>query len=159
MATLRRRDGIGARALEFAILTGCVHRRAARCHWNEIDLERATWVIPAERMKAAKPHRVPLSDAALAVLHQAREFSDGSGPVFPGQSRGVPMSIMTLTAVLRRMGRPELTAHGFRSTFRDWAAEATNHENHVAEAALAHGSATRSRAGTGGASCSPNGHG
>ena len=138
MATLRRRDGIGARALEFAILTAVRTTELRGATWNEIDLERAIWVIPAERMKAAKPHRVPLSDAALALLRQAREFSDGSGLVFPGQSRGVPLSIMTLTAVLRRMGRPELTAHGFRSTFRDWAAEATNHENHVAEAALAH---------------------
>ena len=74
----------------------------------------------------------------LRCFARLAKSSDGSGLVFPGQSRGVPMSNMTLTAVLRRMGRPELTAHGFRSTFRDWAAEATNHENHVAEAALAH---------------------
>jgi integrase len=101
-------------------------------------MDRAEWTIPAARMKAGKDHRVPLSETALAILREMAALKDGSGVVFLGQRKSVPMSGMTLTAVLRRMGKGELTAHGFRSTFRDWAAEATHHPNHVVEQALAH---------------------
>ena len=89
-------------------------------------------------MKAGREHRVPLSDAALAILREMEALKDASGLVFMGRHGGVPMSDMTLTAVLRRMGRGDLTAHGFRSTFRDWCAESTNYPRELAEAALAH---------------------
>ena len=138
MAELRERDGFGARALEFAILTAVRSGEVRGARWGEIDMNHAQWIIPAERMKAAKDHRVPLSAAALSVAHEMAALKDGSGLVFLGSRRGALMSDMTLTAVLRRMGKGDLTAHGFRSTFRDWAAEATAHLNHVVEQALAH---------------------
>ena len=137
MAELWAREGMGARALQFAILTGARSGEVRGAQWSEIDLERAQWTIPAERMKAGQPHRVPLSEAALAILHAMAKLKDGAGLVFIGQRRGTPMSDMTLTAVLRRIGKGDLTAHGFRSRFRDWAAEATAHPNHVVEQALA----------------------
>jgi integrase len=139
MAELRAREGIGARALEFAILTGARSGEVRGAMWSEIDMEHAEWRIPAETMKARQPHRVPLSEAALAVLREMAALKDGSGLVFIGQRKGVAMSDVTLTAVLRRMSKGALTAHGFRSTFRDWAAESTHHPNHVVEQALAHG--------------------
>jgi integrase len=138
MAALRTREGMGARALEFAILAAVRSGEVRGARWDEIDLDRAEWIISAERMKAGQPHRVPLSEAVLAILHEMAALKDGSGLVFLGQRKGVPMSDMTLTAVLRRMGMGDLTAHGFRSTFRDWAAKATVHPNHVVEQALAH---------------------
>ena len=138
MAELRERDGMGARALEFLILTATRSGEVRSADWSEIKLDEKVWTIPAERMKAAKPHRVPLSDRALALLREMAALKDGSGLVFIGLKRGQPMSDMTLTAVLRRMGRGKLTAHGFRSTFRDWAAESTHYPYHVVEQALAH---------------------
>ncbi|MCL2636351.1 MAG: integrase arm-type DNA-binding domain-containing protein [Betaproteobacteria bacterium] len=138
MAALRAREGMGARALEFAILTAARSGEVRRAQWSEIHLDRAEWITPAARMKAAKDHRVPLSEPALAVLRKIAAFKDGSGLVFLGQSRGVPMSDMTLTAVLRRMGNGDRTVHGFRSTFSDWAGKTTAHPNHVVEQALAH---------------------
>jgi integrase len=138
MADLRAREGMGARALEFAILTAVRSGEVRGAQWAEIDLERAEWTIPAERMKAGQPHRVPLSEPTLVLLREQAKLKDGSGLVFLGQRKGTPMSDMTLTAVLRRMGKGDLTAHGFRSTFRDWAAETTGHPNHVVEMALAH---------------------
>ena len=138
MAELRVREGFGARAMAFAILTAARSGEVRGARWDEIDKDHAEWFIPAERMKAARDHRVPLSEAALAILQEMAALKDGAGLVFVGRGRGVPMSDMTLTAVLRRMGKGELTAHGFRSTFRDWAAEATHHPNHVVEQALAH---------------------
>ena len=104
--------------------------------WREIDREAAVWTVPAERIKAHKEHRVPLSPAALALLGEAGE---PSALVFPGAGRNeAPLSDVGLAAVLRRMGRGELTVHGFRSTFRDWAGETTAHAREVIEAALAH---------------------
>jgi integrase len=138
MAELQAREGMGARALAFAILTAARSGEVRGARWSEIDFDRAEWTIPAERMKAGQPHRVPLSEPALALLREQAKLKDGSGLVFLGQRKHVPMSDMTLTAVLRRMGRGDLTAHGFRSTFRDWAAEATHHPNHVVEQALSH---------------------
>lgn len=137
MVELRRREGIAPRALEFAILTAARSGEARRASWEEIDLGRRLWTVPAMRMKAGREHRVPLSDAALALLGglAARE-----GLLFPGQRQGQPLSEMTLTAVLRRMGHSAITVHGFRSTFRDWAAEAPDNSfpREVCEHALAH---------------------
>jgi integrase len=138
MAAHRAREGMGARALEFAILTAARSGEVRGARWSEINLDRAEWNIPAERMKTSQPHRVPLSEPTLAILREMAALTDGSGLVFLGQRKGVPMSDMTLTAVLRRMGCGHLTAHGFRSTFRDWAGEATPHASDVVEVALAH---------------------
>jgi integrase len=138
MRALRVRSGFGVNALEFAILTGVRSGEVRGARWDEIRLDDAVWTIPAARMKGGKPHRVPLSKPALAILREMAKLQDGSGLVFLGLKRGVLMSDMTLTAVLRRMGQSDITVHGFRSTFRDWAAEATSHPNHVVEQALAH---------------------
>jgi integrase len=103
------------------------------------------WLIPAERMKGGREHRVPLSDAAVAVLEQVRPLAlltdgkpDSSAPLFPGPRRALAMSGMALLMLLRRMGRADVTAHGFRSTFSDWAAERTAFPREVVEMALAH---------------------
>jgi integrase len=139
MASLREREGMGAAALMFAILTAVRSGEVRGATWNEIDLDRAIWTIPKERMKKGdREHRVPLSDAAMDILAREEQHRDGSGLVFLGQRYGVKMSDMTLSAVLRRMNRGDLTVHGFRSCFRDWAAEVTSHPNHVVEQALAH---------------------
>lgn len=133
--------GIGAAALRFTILTAARSGETRGATWAEIDLAGAIWTVPGERMKAGREHRVPLSDAAVAVLRAIAPFRQNDRPdalVFPGARRGGPLSDMSLTAVLRRMGRRDLTVHGFRSTFRDWAAEATAFPRDVAEAALAH---------------------
>jgi integrase len=131
---------MGARALAFAILTAARSGEVRAATWDEIDLKAALWTVPASRMKAAKQHRVPLSDAALAVLKPLAEFRQ-CPLVFPGPSLE-PLSDMTLTAVLRRMGLGHLTAHGFRSSFRDWAAD-TGRSADAAEAALAHAPASK----------------
>ncbi len=135
-ADLAGREGAGAAALRFAILTAARTGEAIGARWEEIDLERAAWTIPAARMKGGREHRVPLSVPALAILEAMGP--KGSGPVFAGARRGKPLSNMALLMTLRRMNRSDLTAHGFRSTFRDWAAETTNFPGEVAEAALAH---------------------
>lgn len=139
MAKLRDQAGIGARALEFTILTAARSGEVRGAMWREVDVQAATWTVPAGRMKGSREHRVPLSDAALAVLVAMRPFQrDEDSLVFPGSQPGKALSDMTLSAVLRRMGRGELTVHGFRSTFRDWCAEETACPREVAEAALAH---------------------
>jgi len=145
LATLRRRDGMAARALEFAILTAGRTGEVLGARWREIDLAAKVWTVPAERMKAGREHRVPLSDACIAVLDQVRPLAlmkdgmpDLSAPVFPGPRRALPMSNMTMLMLLRRMSRDDLTAHGFRSTFSDWAAERTAYPREVVEMALAH---------------------
>jgi len=140
MAQLRKREGNAARALEFAILTAARTSEALGARWNEIDLDAGVWTIPAERIKAGKQHRVPLSGRALAILTQMHSEAgdDAAAFVFPGAKRGRPLSGMVFLMLLRRMGRDDLTAHGFRSTFRDWAAETTNYPREVAEMALAH---------------------
>lgn len=132
---LRQGEGMGARALEFAILTAARSGEVRGATWTEIDLQGAVWSIGAERMKSDRPHRVPLSDRALELLEALPRF-EGTDLVFPGAS-GKPLSDMTLTAILRRM-KMDATAHGFRSTFRDWAAERTATPAEVAEMALAH---------------------
>lgn len=135
MQALRQREGIAARALEFLILTAARSGEVRGAKWGEIDMAGRVWTIPAARMKAGKEHRVPLSDEAVKLL-QALPRLEGSDAVFPSP-RGVWLSDMTLTAVMRRMKRDEVP-HGFRSSFRDWAAERTNYPREVAEMALAH---------------------
>jgi integrase len=141
MATLAQEEGMSALALRFAILTAARTGEVIGAEWCEIDMQMAVWMVPAGRMKAAREHRVPLSDGAMAVLREVatlRTNPRAVGFVFPGGKAGKPLSSMALLMLLRRMGRGDLTAHGFRSTFRDWCAEATNYPREVAEAALAH---------------------
>jgi integrase len=135
MVRLRAAEGMGARALEFAILTAARSGEVRGAEWSEVDLDSKTWTVPPSRMKAGKEHRVPLSPQAHDLLAKLPRFA-GNELVFPAPRGGV-LSDMTLTAVMRRM---ELAAvpHGFRSTFRDWAAERTNYSRDVAEMALAH---------------------
>jgi integrase len=137
MKDLRTKQGMGARALEFAILTAARSGEVRGATWSEIDFQTKTWTIPPERMKMKKEHRVPLVDAAITLLEELPKL-EGGELVFPGSRVGSQLSDMTLTAALKRMGRVDLTAHGFRSTFRDWAAESTNYPRDVAEMALAH---------------------
>jgi len=135
MAALRQREGTGARTLEFLVFTAARSGEARGATWSEIDLDAATWTIPAERMKAKKEHRVPLSKQAVSLL-RALPRLEGSALVFPG-SKGKQLSDMTLTATLRRMN-VDAVPHGFRSTFRDWASERSHYPSEVAEMALAH---------------------
>jgi integrase len=137
MEELHHRDGTGARALEFAILTAARTGEVISARWDEIDLLNKVWTVPGERMKGGKAHRVPLSDGAIALL-EALPREDSGEYVFLGGRKGRPLSNMALLETLRRMGRGGLTAHGFRSTFRDWAAEATACPGEVVEMALAH---------------------
>jgi integrase len=137
MRNLKVRDGLAARAVEFAILTACRSGEVRGATWDEFDISSATWTIPAGRMKAGREHRVPLSQPALLILGA---LSRDSEFVFHGRDVGTPLSDMSLTAVLRRMGRQDITVHGFRSTFRDWCAEALSNSfpREVCEHALAH---------------------
>lgn len=135
MTELRKQGGIAARAMEFLVLTAARSGEVRGATWAEIDLDSRLWVIPASRMKAEREHRVPLSDAAMALL---AALPGGSGDRLVFQSpRGGTLSDMTLTAVLRRM-TVDAVPHGFRSTFRDWCAERTHFPSEVAEMALAH---------------------
>ncbi|WP_294121010.1 site-specific integrase [Sphingomonas sp.] len=137
MERLEPKTGIAALALRLLILCASRSGEIRGATWDEIDLERAVWTIPAERMKMRKPHRVPLSGQALAVLQRAAEVRrTGSKHVFPN-GKGVALSDMALTKTLRDM-KMDCTAHGFRSSFRDWAAEQTSVAGEIAEAALAH---------------------
>jgi integrase len=137
IAELRRQAGIAARALEFLILTAARTGEVIRARWSEMNLKDELWTIPAERMKAGKEHRVPLSDAALAIVEDMQAIRSGDF-VFPSANTGRPLSNMAMLKLLKRMKRGDLTAHGFRSTFRDWAAELTVFPSEVAEMALAH---------------------
>jgi integrase len=148
---LQAADGLGARALELAILTAARAREVLGATWGEFDLDwrevrgqdgkvqmaGRMWTIPATRMKAGREHRVPLSAPALALLHMLATIRQGEH-VFPGVCEGKSLSNMALLMALRRMKRGDLTAHGFRSTFRDWAAETTSTPGDVVEMALAH---------------------
>jgi integrase len=145
MAKLRDRDGVAERALEFGILTALRSQEFRRATWAEIDTDERLWTVPGGRMgrmkrkhkDEARDHRVPLSAAALALLKDLPHLADY---VFPGQRKGDAISDTAIRDVLRDMGyaHEDATIHGFRSSFRDWAAERTNFPNHVAEAALAH---------------------
>lgn len=134
MAKLAGLSNIAARALQFTILTAARTSETLEARWSEIDLEKALWVIPAARMKAGREHRVPLAPAAINLL---RGLSAESEYVFPGQKNGRPLSGMAMQMLLRRSGL-EVTVHGFRSSFRDWAGEADETPREIAEAALAH---------------------
>ncbi|ANU08457.1 Prophage CP4-57 integrase [Paraurantiacibacter namhicola] len=140
MGQLRASESMGRLALEAVILTAARSGEVRLATWGELDLDAATWAIPAERMKAGREHIVPLSSQAVALFRRMqvhrREDSDAA-LVFPGLKRGRPLSDMTLTKAMRDMGRTE-TPHGFRSTFRDWVAEQTTWPADLAEAALAH---------------------
>lgn len=135
MRALRGREGVAARALEFAILCASRSGEVRGARWDEIDFASAIWTIPAKRMKAGKEHRVPLSNSAVAILRKLPKKADVD-LVFSNEN-GKPLSDMALTAVLRRM-EVDAVPHGFRSTFRDWAGELTNHPRDIAEQALAH---------------------
>lgn len=135
MKRLRSQEGLGARALEFAVLTAARSGEVRGATWSEVDLKAALWTIPATRMKSGREHRVPLSKPAIKLLRSLPADRLPGDFVFPGM-RG-PLSDMSLTAVLRRMG-VSATAHGFRSTFRDWVSESTEHSGEVAEMALSH---------------------
>src|SRR5262252_1691001 len=139
LVSLREQEGTGARALEFAILTAARTGEVIGARWGEIDLLDKTWTLPTTRMKAGKEHRVPLSARALAILKemQAHRHADDAF-VFPGAKPVRPLSNMAFLMLLRRMGQGDVTAHGFRSSFRDWAAERTTFPSEVAEMALAH---------------------
>ena len=137
LVRLRMSQGVAARALEFLILCAARSGEVLGCRWDEVDFKRKLWEVPAARMKAGRPHRVPLSDDAIALLsglsdHRQSDF------VFPGQKEKRPLSPMAMEMQLRRMKLDDVTVHGFRSSFRDWAGEETSHPREIAEAALAH---------------------
>lgn len=145
MSALRGRESLSARAVEFAILTACRSGEVRGARWDEFDMTAKLWAIPAERRKAKREHQVPSSDAVLALLESLPK--DGE-LVFAG-TNGQPLSDMSLTAVIRRMNGDDkpvwtdvngagITVHGFRSSFRMWAAETTNYPREVAEHALAY---------------------
>ena len=136
MVTLRGRKGVAASALDFLILTAARTSEVIGARWSEIDLGSKLWSIPGERMKAGRDHRVPLSEPAMAVLKAMKEKRQNDY-VFPGDRRAC-LSNMAFLMLLRRMDRTDLTAHGFRATFRTWAAEQSNFPREVIEAALAH---------------------
>jgi len=138
MTRLKLQDGASATALKLTILTAARTGEIVAARWKEIDFDKAVWTVPGTRMKTGRGHRVPLSKAALSLLKAQREPSSQSEFVFPGSTRAKPISNMAMLQLLRRIGRDDLTVHGFRSTFRDWAAECTAYPNEVAEAALAH---------------------
>jgi integrase len=135
LVDLRKHEGLGARALEFSILTAARSGEVRGATWGEVDLQAGVWTVPAERMKAKIEHRVPLSAAALALLNSLPRVL-GTDLLFPSV-RNSPLSDATLGAVLKRMGKA-VTAHGFRSTFRDWCGEISNYPREVIEHALAH---------------------
>lgn len=143
LARLRDRPTVGRLALELLILTAARSGEVRSMTWDELDLDRALWTVPAERMKMGKLHQVPLSDQALNCLARARRFAmPCTNLVFPGQQPKRPLSDMTLLKILRDLALP-VTVHGFRSSFRDWVAEATDYSGEVAEAALAHSVANK----------------
>lgn len=137
MKRLRARDGIGARALEFTILTAARTGETVGARWREIDLEKRVWLIPAERMKAKRAHRVPLTSAALAVLKPLRLDRGDDDFVFPGLDMKKALSTATMAKTLATL-RDDCTVHGFRSSFREWVSESTTFDGPTAEAALAH---------------------
>jgi len=136
MAELRQREATAARGLEFCILTATRTAEAMEARWSEIDLDAKIWTLPAERTKAGREHRIPLSERAVAIL---REMAKGKSAefVFPGQKPNRPLSNMAFEMLLRR-AKSEFTAHGFRSSFRDWAGNETSFARELAEAGLAH---------------------
>lgn len=137
MQELRAMPGGSALATEFIVLTAARTTEAIEARWAEFDMDARVWVVPAERMKARKEHRVPLSQAAIAVLERARTELKGAVFVFPGRGDGA-LSNMACLALLKRMRRGDVTVHGMRSAFRDWCAERTNYADEVVKMAMAH---------------------
>jgi integrase len=142
MAGLRAREGVAARALEFAVLTAARAGEVLGARWSEIDLGQKLWVVPAPRTKTEREHRVPLSKRALAILEEMRARrdgqQDGTAFVFPGARHGMPLNNAAMLRVLASMGHGDLSVHGFRASFRDWAAERTGFPREAAELALGH---------------------
>ena len=145
MVALQSTQGAGARAMELIILTATRTSEVLNAKWSEFDLNAGLWIIPKERMKGFREHRVPLSAAALAVLDKAKAESTGGDFVFTGRKQAA-LSNMACLQTLKRMGRSDLTVHGFRSTFRDWTAETTAYPRDVCEMALAHAIEDKSEA-------------
>jgi integrase len=137
MTRLAQSEAMAARALELLILTAARSGEVLGARWSEIDLEARLWTIPAVRMKAAREHRIPLSNPAIAILGPLHEVRT-SDFVFPGQRSGRPLSASAMEMLLRRLKSDQYTAHGFRSAFRDWVGDMTNFPREIAEAALAH---------------------
>jgi integrase len=140
MASLRAREAMAALCLEFLALTAVRSGEAMNARWSEIDLDAALWVIPRERMKRNREHRVPLSDRCVAILRKLEPLkTDPDGFVFPGTKAGRPLSVMALEMLLRRMKLDGVTTvHGLRSTFREWCGDCTTFPREIAEEALAH---------------------
>ncbi|MEW5251658.1 tyrosine-type recombinase/integrase [Microbulbifer sp. 2201CG32-9] len=134
---ISKRHGLAFRAMELTILTATRTSEVLGATWDEVDFSAKIWTIPSDRMKAGKMHRVPLASPVVALLKSLPRIDDNPY-LFPGQRKGRPLSNMAMLMALRRMERNELTVHGFRSTFRDWAGEATPHPRDVCEQALAH---------------------
>ena len=124
-------------ALELIVLTACRSGEARLADWSEIDLDKAEWTIPAQRMKAGNEHRIPLSGRAVEVLEASKALGDGTGLVFPGTQAGKPLSDMTLSKLVKELGF-DVDVHGFRTSFKTWCQERTNTPREVSEAALAH---------------------
>ena len=137
MAELRAREGTAAKALEFTILTAARTGEVTGARQGELDRDVKTFTVPEGRIKGGKQHRVPLSATASAIAKEMLQL-EGSEFLFPGGKARKPLSENAMLALLERMGRDDITVHGFRSTFRDWAAEMTNYPREVAEMALAH---------------------
>lgn len=137
MARIRQSDSISAKALEFTILTVGRTSEALFATGAEIDLQQAVWTVSGDRMKSGRDHRVPLSDAALAIARE-RIDAGGAGYLFPGLKRGRPLSNMAMCKILKLTGNGNYTVHGFRSTFRDWAGDKTAFPREIIEAAMAH---------------------
>jgi integrase len=136
---VRSREGLSARALELAILTACRTSEIIGISWKEIDLDNQVWTVPAGRMKALREHRVPLSTAAADLLRRMKPASNEPiAFVFPGRKRGKHLSNGAMLQLLDRMGRGDVTTHGFRSTFKDWTLDRTSFGPEVSEMALAH---------------------
>lgn len=136
---LRQQPGVAARALEFMVLTACRTGEVRGALWTEIDFDEKAFEIPAARMKAKRDHRVPLCDRAIEILTELQAASpEDQQHVFAGGKAGKGLSDGALLALLKRMARTDITPHGFRSTFRDWAADCTSYPHEVQEMALAH---------------------
>ncbi|MEN3794881.1 site-specific integrase, partial [Fulvimarina sp. MAC3] len=134
---LQNRPALAASALELTILTAARSGEVLGATWDEIDFETRVWTVPADRMKAGRVHRVPLSDQAMKIILAMRTVQSNDH-IFPGQKAGRPLSNMSMEMAMRRMNLGHLTVHGFRSSFRDWVGEETEFARELAEAALAH---------------------
>jgi integrase len=138
MAALRAMEGIPARALELTVLCATRTNETLGAKWDEINFEEKVWTVPAERMKGGHAHRIPLSDRAVEILQHLPRMNEWIFPAITNTAFTRHLSSKAMTRLLARMGHSAITVHGFRSTFRDWAAETTATPNHVVEMALAH---------------------